>query len=388
MRTILVASLLILLAAVACGSEAPDPVVTAEPTVGSTPSATGAPATPKPTVTVAATPSPTDTPVPSPTVEPTPTSTPTDTAQDPDRAALLKEIDQLWGDAMVKREWAFVHAFFPDEFRAKCSLGDFAALMTFGWAFLGIPEDSSYVLDGVRIDGDNGWIDSHLEKDGVSFDLDDDEGVTDEEPEWVWQDSKWVVYVSPEDLAEENPCSLDFTAEDTPTTPITPTPRASPTPPIIPTPRATPTPRPPGYSLNNPVEAGGILQGSDGTEISVLAIIADARQQIAEENMFNDPPEEGNRFYMIRVDIVYPSGDESISVREADFRLIGDNRLIYAPFDQTCGLIPDELGGEIFGGGRIEGNICFEIPEDEGGLILIHEPGFGSESRRFLSLEE
>ena len=168
----------------------------------------------------------------------------------------------------------------------------------------------------------------------------------------------------------------------------TPEPTATPSPTRTPGPTATPTPRPPGYSLNNPVEAGGILQGSDGTEISVLAIIADARQQIAEENMFNDPPEEGNRFYMIRVEIVYPSGDESISVREADFILIGDNRLIYAPFDQTCGLIPDKLRGEIFGGGRIEGNICFEIPEDEAGLILIHEPGFGSESRRFLSLEE
>ena len=164
-----------------------------------------------------------------------------------------------------------------------------------------------------------------------------------------------------------------------------PTPEATATPPP---PTPTPTPLPAGYTLNNPVEAGGVLQGSDGTEISVLEIIADARQQIAEENMFNDPPEEGNRFYMIRVDIVYPSGDESIRVREADFRLIGDNRLVYAPFDQTCGLIPDGLGGEIFGGGRIEGNICFEIPEDEAGLVLIHEPGFGSESRRFLSLEE
>ena len=44
----LVASLLILLGAVACGEETPEPVVTAEPTVGSTPSATGASATPKP----------------------------------------------------------------------------------------------------------------------------------------------------------------------------------------------------------------------------------------------------------------------------------------------------------------------------------------------------
>ena len=348
MRTIIAASLLVLLAAAACGSEA-EPVAATEPT-----------ATTESMATVAATP------------------TPTDTDQDSDRATLLKEFAQLGGDAFARREWAIVHALYPDEFRAKCSLGDFAALITFGSAFLGIPEDSSYVLDGMRIDGDNGWIDSHWEKDGVSFDLDDDEGITDEEPEWVWQDSKWVAYISPEDLAEENPCSLEFT---------TPEPTATPRPTRTPGPTTTPTPRPPGYSLNNPVEAGGILQGSDGTEISVLEIIADARQQIAEENMFNDPPEEGNRFYMIRVDIVYPPGDESINVREADFRLIGDNRLIYAPFDQTCGLIPDELRGEIFGGGRIEGNICFEIPEDEAGLILIHEPG-GSESRRFLSLEE
>ena len=92
--------------------------------------------TPEPTA-----PSPTDTPVPSPTVEPTPTSTPTDMAQDAIRAILLKEVAQLGGDAFARREWAIVHAFFPDEVRAICSLGDFAAFMTLGGAFLGIPED-------------------------------------------------------------------------------------------------------------------------------------------------------------------------------------------------------------------------------------------------------
>ena len=351
MRTILAASLLVLLAAVACGSEAPEPVAATEPT-----------ATTESMATVAA------------------TSTPTDTAQDPDRAALLKEFAQRGGDAMAKREWAIVHTLYPDEFRAKCSLGEFAAMTAFVVAFAGIPEDITYVFESARVEGNHGYIDSHFAKDGLEIDLGGEE---ETDPHALWQDGKWTFYVSPEDLAEENPCSLEFT---------TPEPTAAPSPTRTPgptaTPTATPTPRPPGYSLNNPVEAGGILQGSDGTEISVLKIIADARQQIAEENRFNDPPEEGNRFYMIRVDIVYPSGDESISVREADFKLIGDNRLVYAPFDQTCGVIPDELDGEIFGGGRIEGNICFEIPEDEGGLILIHEPGFGSESRRFLSLEE
>ena len=88
MRTIIAISLLVLLAAVACGEETPELVATAEPTVGSTQSATGAPAIPTPTVTVAATPSPTDTPEPSPTTTtdstnatPTPTATPEPTPE-------------------------------------------------------------------------------------------------------------------------------------------------------------------------------------------------------------------------------------------------------------------------------------------------------------------
>ena len=211
MRTIIAISLLILLVAVACGTEAPEPTATTESM------ATGA-ATP----------------------------TPTATAQDPDRAALLKDFAQLGGDAMAKREWAFVHALYPDEFKAKCSLGDFAGLMTFAWAFSGIPEGVAYVVEGVTVDGDQGRVQAYLEKDGVQIELDDD---GDEEPDFIWRDGKWTLYVSPEELAEEDPCSLDFTAEDTPTRPITPTPTPTldevtntPTPMATPGPTAMPTP--------------------------------------------------------------------------------------------------------------------------------------------------
>ena len=189
MRTILAASLLILLAAVACGSEAPEPVAATEPT-----------ATTESMATVAATP------------------TPTDTAQDPDRAALLKEFAQLTGDAIARREWAIVHPLYPDEFRAKCSLGEFAAMTAFVVAFAGIPEDITYVFESARVEGNHGYIDSHFAKDGLEIDLGGEE---ETDPHALWRDGKWTFYVSPEDLAEEDPCSLDFTAEDTPTTPIT-----------------------------------------------------------------------------------------------------------------------------------------------------------------------
>ena len=59
----------------------------------------------------------------------------------------------------------------------------------------------------------------------------------------------------------------------------------------------------------------------------------------------------------------------SVDVSESDFKLVGDNRVVYVPYDESCGVIPDELDGEVFGGGRLEGNICFQVPDDEGGFM-------------------
>ncbi len=100
---------------------------------------------------------------------------------------------------------------------------------------------------------------------------------------------------------------------------------------------------------------------------------------------FNDPPAEGNRFFMVRVEVNNPSDAlQSVDINTYDFELIGDNRVVYTQFNEDCGIIPDEIDREIFPGGRIEGNVCFEIPQEERGLILIHQPGYSAEDRRFL----
>ena len=142
-----------------------------------------------------------------------------------------------------------------------------------------------------------------------------------------------------------------------------------------------------GLSLENPVAAGEVLVGSDGLRIRVTGITPNAWPQIQRENSFNDPPAAGKRFYMISVEVANPpDAKSSVDVRESDFKLVGDKRVVYVPYDESCGVIPDELDGEAFGGGRLEGNICFQVPDDEGGFMLIHEPGYSSDSRRFLSL--
>ena len=176
---------LVLLGA-ACASEAPDPMVDIASTV-------------YPTVV--------------PTAPPTSEAAPLTEPTPPDRAALLEDFSRMGGEAMAKREWAFVHALYPEEFREKCAQEDFAWMMGVVWSLLGVPEDAAYVLDGVWVGGDYGWIDSHYEQAGVLIEVGN---VEKDYPGFVWRDGGWMLHVSPRDLARDNPCSLDVAAEAPP----------------------------------------------------------------------------------------------------------------------------------------------------------------------------
>lgn len=169
----------------------------------------------------------------------------------------------------------------------------------------------------------------------------------------------------------------------------TPTPQPTPTPEPTATPEPTPTPLPPGSAVDNPIPAGSVLNGSDGTAVVVTGIVADAWELIQAENYLNDPPSEGNRFYMITVGVAYRADTASAEISSTDFGLIGDNRVVYDPFESSCGafpVIPDGIGGELYPGGKTEGNICFETPVDEGNFILIYQPEIGA-ARTYLRVD-
>ena len=111
-------------------------------------------------------------------------------------------------------------------------------------------------------------------------------------------------------------------------------------------------------------------------------------QPTRQANQFNDPPSAGSKFYMVSIDVAYLSGTGSINVWAADFSLVGDNRIVYTPYEDSCGVIPDELAAELFPGGRAQGNVCFEVAVDDGNYVLIHEPSLSFRGqRRFLSLD-
>ena len=153
---------------------------------------------------------------------------------------------------------------------------------------------------------------------------------------------------------------------------------------------------PPGMSLDNPVPVGGVLAGFDGIETVVSTIVDNAWDLLRAENhqyyeYHNDSPEVGKRYYMITLEVKYVSGTDSLDLRPYDYRLVGDNRVVYWPCNFSLPIsveIPDDLRAELFPGGKVRGNVCFEVGADDKEFVLIHEAGNSPPFiRRFLSLE-
>lgn len=140
---------------------------------------------------------------------------------------------------------------------------------------------------------------------------------------------------------------------------------------ILPTPTPTimPTAVPePGYVRSNPVPFGSDTSPVvDDTAIYVLNVTRgwDQHKQV---NRFNDDPEDGYEYVLINVQIDNlgdPNSSKSFS--EYRFEVIGDLGVVYNGAPVT---IEDEIGGEIYGGSTLRGNLIFKVPSDEEGLVL------------------
>ncbi len=311
------------------------------PTTTLVPTATAAP-----TANPTATPTPTATPAPTanPTATPTPTATPR-----PNRGTLLRQAANGWGKAYANHEWETMYQFYSNRFKDKCTSAEFAiwAPTTNDIFEPKIQKGAAFVLERVEVNGNSGMVYSHFENGGQTITNEVDLA------EARWENDRWVFLPSEFIIALDHPCDLTNYS---------------------------------GFDLRLPLPKGFTIWGSDGTDVVVVDINDNAWPVIQKGNQFNDPPAPGNRFYMVRVQVSNVDGDGLLTVSDADFELVGDNRVVYAPYRRSCGVIPDDLWGQIYLGGTIQGNICFQVGATEGGFVLIHNPGFSGDTR-FLSLE-
>jgi hypothetical protein len=160
------------------------------------------------------------------------------------------------------------------------------------------------------------------------------------------------------------------TPEPTPTPKIEP----SPTPESAPTPRPSPTPT--FGSRENPVPLGTVVDLGDGWRIKVISVTPNANEVIQATNEFNTPPKAGHQFFIARIWAKYTGTESSYFGGIYRLRSVGSQAVSYSTFGKSCGVVPDELPDpEIFTGGVIAGNICWEIRAgDETNLERLTKP--------------
>ena len=124
--------------------------------------------------------------------------------------------------------------------------------------------------------------------------------------------------------------------------------------------------------------AGSTVTPENGLAITVMSVDADEWPELQAENSFNDPPKEGHQFTFVevRIQVVDGSFTNETSISYFDFGAVGSSGVVFDGFD--CGVIPNELSAAMFQGGITQGNLCFEVPEDETDLLVYCDGGYGT----------
>jgi hypothetical protein len=175
------------------------------------------------------------------------------------------------------------------------------------------------------------------------------------------------------------------TAEPEPTPTVEPTP----TPESTPTPEPTPIPEPEDDPREDPVPFGETAIVGDW-EIRVLEVYPNSTDLILSENQFNDPPAEDHQFFIARIQVTYTGADYDRFDGSYSLRAVGHYAVAYRTFSDSCGVIPEELENpEVFTGGTIEGNVCWQIrSSDAESLLMYVDPFMTEDDRQYLALFE
>jgi hypothetical protein len=125
-------------------------------------------------------------------------------------------------------------------------------------------------------------------------------------------------------------------------------------------------------------------------EVAVLSATPDATDMVLAENEFNEPPGDGRQFYIVEISATYQGAESDFILSGLTITTVGDSAVAYKDFEDTCGVIPDELDtfSEVFPGGTQTGNLCWQIrSEDANSLVLIVDNAFSfDQERAFMAL--
>lgn len=113
-------------------------------------------------------------------------------------------------------------------------------------------------------------------------------------------------------------------------------------------------------------------------EITVLEVVPDATDQILAENQFNEAPAEGNQFFLVRLGVTYTGDASGTPAIDLNFNAVGASNVGYTTFQDSCGVLPDDAmaTGELFAGGHIEFNVCWQVTASDAGSLVMYVEDF------------
>jgi len=125
-------------------------------------------------------------------------------------------------------------------------------------------------------------------------------------------------------------------------------------------------------------------------DITVVSVTPDGTDAVMSANEFNDPPGEGEQFFMANLGATFTGDESSTFWIDMSLKALGESNVAYEAFEASCGVIPDDINdaGETFPGGAVSGNVCWRIRSDDAAsLVMIAEESFTLEGTRvFFSL--
>lgn len=113
-------------------------------------------------------------------------------------------------------------------------------------------------------------------------------------------------------------------------------------------------------------------------DVTVVSVTSNATDIVMAENQFNEPPEEGEQFFLARIAVTYNGSESGVPASELNFQAVGDSNVGYATYSDTCGVIPDDsyLVTDLFEGGSAEFNVCWSVTSEDADSLVMYVESF------------
>lgn len=134
-----------------------------------------------------------------------------------------------------------------------------------------------------------------------------------------------------------------------------------------------------GASASTPVplETAGVV---GDFEITVLNVLPNADEMVMAFNEFNSQPQPGNQFFLVQLQVTYIGESSATPWSALTMEASGASEVLYSDFGNSCGVIPDSdnAGLELFNGGTVTYNICWEIDSEDADSLSLSVTNFAA----------